>query len=77
MKKMPVIKQNKMAGIFLHLTHKHTFGIMTNIERMFSLKQINSLYWQYMDCKIDITDTYKHTDSEIPIGRNLIVIVED
>lgn len=30
-----------------------------------------------MDCKIDRTDTYKHTDSKIPLCKNLIVIVED
>lgn len=66
-----------MAGFFLLLTYKHTFDILTNIEHMFFLKQSDSLYWQYMDCKIDRTDTYKHTDSKIPLCKNLIVIVED
>ena len=30
-----------------------------------------------MNCKIDRTNTYKHTDSKIPLCKNLIVIVED
>lgn len=32
---MPVIKHNKMAGIFLLLTHERTFDIIANIEHMF------------------------------------------
>jgi len=49
--KMPVITIKQDGWYFLLLTHKHTFGIIADIERMFWFLQSDLLYWQYMDCR--------------------------
>lgn len=45
-----------MAGIFLLLTIKHTFDIITNIERKFELRLFKAIYriGSTMDCKTNI-----------------------